>query len=1346
MTEKEQIREYLEKLAPLKGNLSENVQNLLYFIVYMGGFASYAQIRKWASSRRISEHVLNGLVGTLNFKGFIEASSYGFASYGYSVGRHLYFNMAFRLLKFHRELCQEYQNLRIFKDKDISWHWDVAESIFDGNSVSWKMAFSPLDSPMKYFAPVCFLRVFWPGIYKLAGHEFHRAVEMFMGRILEEDACTDERLDDIEQLVLGFKPAVGEEPLKKDLLDMTALWRFIATGKEPLHRTSSGATVWSLAGEAIKALYRRDMDACLEFFSASLKLRNKANKDKNLYYESVLSYLLVLAYKIADTEDTRKKTDQFLRKKPVSEYYSLFPAGTLAKYVNAACDERMMESDIRAIATIGSGLYTSYAMLLSKYFQLDAGKIWNNPEGFTLPGCALLRYELSPYFQVEDCAVLEEKFGGRPLLASIVIKPGWEYLLEDLTDRFAKDSGVRPGVEQDKRIVYLVTKPGYVEILLQSRLKSGKWSLGRRIEPYRLNVADFPFMDDFDRKVAANLGYAISPSYQEILPYLAGCDRVFSMRCTPEDAVTVTEEPPYLSVKKTDAGYVLGSNAAVNGNIRGISVIRKTDRLHYAVVNLSDKQASLMSPLLLKGSFPANAGPALMTFLDKIRGIIEVRSDFGGPDMADVQVMESQSAVIFRLSPRKDVFMADIIVRPLQGGQSVFLPGKGDRLVYDMADGRRCQVTRNLKTERDRYREVLYFLENEENISPDEDGRCVFDMAQMLSLLEFVMENQDKYSIEWPDGKPVRFGGVLTSRRFSINVTSGENWLEMEGEAGLDDGTSVKLARLLAGISAGVLSDRYVRLGEDDYVALSDSLMAQLRRLEAVSHVSSKDDVRISSLQVGLLADLLHKSGFSSVSMDSRTAELEASMKEAMQMDISIPSALDASLRDYQEDGFRWMVRLDHWGAGACLADDMGLGKTVQTIAFLLYKAAAGPSLVVAPTSVLLNWAAEIGRFAPSLTVKNINASADRAALVQSAVQSDVFLVSYRMLASEKDLLSGVGWNVVCLDEAHVIKNRETVTSEAVMSLTASSRIVLTGTPVQNYLGELWNLFQFLNPGLLGTYRQFSSRFIDVPANETQMRRQQLKRIISPFLLRRTKADVVEELPEKTEITYRIPLTSDERMQYEVMREKARHQAESADRLNMNVLASITRLRQASCDMALTDSSWKAMSSKTEAFLDLAGEILSGNNRILVFSQFTTYLSTVARELGKKGVEYFYLDGKVPAAKRSEMVAAFQQGEKHVFLISLKAGGLGLNLTGANYVIHLDPWWNPAIEQQATDRAYRIGQSQNVTVYHLISENTIEDKILRLHKTKRDLSDAILEGQDTGHGITLEELREMLAD
>ena len=581
MTEREQIQDYLEKLAPLKGNLSENVQNLLYFIVYMGGFTSYSQIRKWASSRRISERGLNGILGTLNFQGLIYADSGGWASYGYSVSCHLYFNMAFRLLKFHRELCQEYQALRIFKDKDISWHWDVAESIFDGNPVSWKMAFSPLDQPIQYFAPVCFLRAFWPGIYKLDGQEFHSMVEMFLDRIMEGDACTDKRLDDIEQLILGFKPVAGAEALKKDLLDMTALWRFIATGKEPPHQTVSGATVWSLAGEAIKALYRRDMDVCLEFFSASLKLRNKVNKDKNLYYESVLSFLLILAYKIADTEDTRKKTDQFLRKKPVSEYCSLFPAVMLAKYVNMAGDERMMKSDIHTMATIGNGIYSSYAMLLSKYFQLDAGKIWNNPEDFTLPGCALLRYELSPYFQVEDSAVLEEKFGGRPLLASIVIKPGWECLLEDLTDRFAKDGGSRSGAEQDKRIVYLVTKPGYVEILLQSRLKNGKWSSGRRIEPYRLNATDFPFMDDFDRKVAANLGYAVNPLNQEILPYLAGCDRVFSMRCTPEDAVTVSEESPYLSVEKTDAGYVLGSNAAVNGNIRGTSVIRKIDRLHY---------------------------------------------------------------------------------------------------------------------------------------------------------------------------------------------------------------------------------------------------------------------------------------------------------------------------------------------------------------------------------------------------------------------------------------------------------------------------------------------------------------------------------------------------------------------------------------------------------------------------------------------------------------------------------------------------------------------------------------------------------------------------------------------
>ena len=313
------------------------------------------------------------------------------------------------------------------------------------------------------------------------------------------------------------------------------------------------------------------------------------------------------------------------------------------------------------------------------------------------------------------------------------------------------------------------------------------------------------------------------------------------------------------------------------------------------------------------------------------------------------------------------------------------------------------------------------------------------------------------------------------------------------------------------------------------------------------------------------------------------------------------------------------------------------------------------------------------------------------------------------------------------------------------MSLHARSRLTLTGTPVQNYLGELWSLFQFLNPGLLGSYQHFAERFINTASEEdSRMRRQQLRRIISPFILRRTKAEVAEELPEKTDIIRRIVLSDSERTGYELMRERARKAVESSDKVSVNILSDITRLRMAACDPALTGNSGLERSSKTEAFMDLASEILSGGNRILVFSQFTSYLKRVCGELDAMGTEYFYLDGSVPVTRRAEMVGAFQKGERNIFLISLKAGGLGLNLTGANYVIHLDPWWNPAVEQQATDRAYRIGQQQNVTVYHLISEHTIEEKILRLHKTKRDLADAILEGQGSGRAITLEELRDML--
>ena len=305
----------------------------------------------------------------------------------------------------------------------------------------------------------------------------------------------------------------------------------------------------------------------------------------------------------------------------------------------------------------------------------------------------------------------------------------------------------------------------------------------------------------------------------------------------------------------------------------------------------------------------------------------------------------------------------------------------------------------------------------------------------------------------------------------------------------------------------------------------------------------------------------------------------------------------------------------------------------------------------------------------------------------------------------------------MCLDEAHTIKNRQTKTSGSAMLLKASSRLILTGTPVQNYLGELWNLLQFLNPGLLGSFERFSSKFIDASDPDLES----LKRIVQPFILRRTKAEVLDKLPDKTDIIRTVQLSDAEMLAYETMRERVKKDLNTEDKVTVNVLAEITRLRQAACSMSLIDNEWKSGTSKLSELSELVREIVSGGNRVLIFSQFTGFLDMVNAQLERDGVSYFYLNGSTPIRTRSKMVADFQKGEKDAFVVSLKAGGLGHSLTGANYVIHLDPWWNPAVESQATDRAYRIGQKQNVTVYHLISAHTIEEKIRHLHDAKRHL-------------------------
>lgn len=468
-------------------------------------------------------------------------------------------------------------------------------------------------------------------------------------------------------------------------------------------------------------------------------------------------------------------------------------------------------------------------------------------------------------------------------------------------------------------------------------------------------------------------------------------------------------------------------------------------------------------------------------------------------------------------------------------------------------------------------------------------------------------------------------------------------------------------------------------------------------------------------------------------------------MQAARSYEPAVPKGLQTELRTYQVDGYEWLARLSHWGAGALLADDMGLGKAVQATALLLERAASGPSLVVAPASVLFNWIDELNRFAPSLHPIVFNKE-DRDRVVKEAAAGDVVLVTYGVLAAEIEKLGGREWGTLILDEAHAIKNRETKQSKAVKRLQSDARILLTDTPIQNHLSEIRNLFDVANPGLLGSFQDFGERFIlPVERDHNRERQRLLKRLISPFILRRTKAEMLDELPQKTEITIRVELSKKERALYENLRETASVSLESGQINPIQALAELTKLRQAACHPALVNPKLKIESSKTKAFLELVDDLAGGGHRALVFSQFTSYLALIRKALEEKGVGYLYLDGAVPAGERKKLADSFQKSDVPLFLISLKAGGTGLNLTSADFVIHLDPWWNPAIEDQASDRAYRIGQDKPVTIYRLVSENTIEEKILRLHETKKSLADALLEGADVSNRLSRDEILKLLA-
>lgn len=604
----------------------------------------------------------------------------------------------------------------------------------------------------------------------------------------------------------------------------------------------------------------------------------------------------------------------------------------------------------------------------------------------------------------------------------------------------------------------------------------------------------------------------------------------------------------------------------------------------------------------------------------------------------------------------------------------------------------------------------------------------------------------------------VRQWHILPPAKVQAFVSVDEDWLDikldMEGISGQE------LQRIL---EAYRMKKRFCQVKAGEFLSLDDEGLNMVARLSSSLSLSGRD----------LLEKGAHLPGYRALYLDSLLKEgpgitfyrdqlfkaVVRGMKLVEDSDFAIPEAFAGVLRGYQKTGFRWLKTLDAYGFGGILADDMGLGKTVQMIALFAdeygeKKNAGQPSLIICPASLVYNWENEFQKFAPFLNVCTIAGSwAEREALLLAMKEQaySVVITSYDLLKRDMEYYEGMSFRFQVIDEAQYIKNAATQSAKAVKAIKARRRFALTGTPVENRLGELWSIFDYLMPEFLFSYARFRRQYeLPIVKEKDAETLNDLKRLIGPFVLRRLKRDVLKELPEKLETCVYMKLEGQQRKLYLANAAKLKEQLEGqSDRVyaaeRFQVLAQLTRLRQICCAPELCLESYRSGSAKLETCMDLLRNGVQGGHKILLFSQFTSMLAIIEKRLKEEGTAYYLLTGSTDKEKRLQMVEAFQGDDVPVFLISLKAGGTGLNLTAADMVIHYDPWWNLAAENQATDRTHRIGQTKQVSVFKLIAKETIEENIMRLQEAKKELAEQVVTDENTAFAsLGRREVLEML--
>ena len=1148
-------------------------------------------------------------------------------------------------------------------------------------------------------------------------------------------------------------------------------------GELPAHRQDAKSIrIGSAAVRALVATLRGDDPLALRSIEAAIAVEKEGTRKRAVFPQSAAFALSLLSLVRSDTPSARNlltgllSTARRLRILPqivdtVAHAVDLRAGLTPAMEIEMAprfsallhgwtyCWAKRAEPYVRPAASRGFGSYVDrlaangFAWALAECLAIigRAGAVLDAPDGRSFAAAG------------KQAAAIHRQLGTQTLTTLVPeVVPAWEFPLKAL-EQFAFDTGnkAKPSAKRAvpggrSRLVWDLAHDGdrfTVSPREQRGYRNGTWSKGR---PRSLQwLADAAVTADFlqaqDRAVAALVarqGYAVGAARHvpagALLFELAGHPHVFN---AAGNAVDIVRSEPELVIERHARGVradIVPDDWDEEHHYAHMADARRCEVMRFTPAHRRLREIIPPGGLVL----PASARPRLLEAVSALVSEVRVHGGVEG-GARSARRIEADSQPRARLEPFGSGLAAELVVEPVAGSETWFAPGAGGTLVFGQLAGETVQAQRDLAAERAAAEHLAAVCPQ---LAGGDSGQWSAELPDPIDALE-LLEQLEAAGARclWPQGERFKIVARAATGQLRLQIKTAGDWLRASGELRIDQQRALDLKQLFALLDANPGS-RFLELGAGEFVSLTESFRRQLDDLRSVSSPAARGAVRLPAVAAVALNEFVEQT---QLDADREWRALQQRLREAEELEPEVPSTLQAELRPYQQTGFGWLARLSRWGAGACLADDMGLGKTVQVLALLLERAPAGPALVVVPTSVVANWLDEARRFAPTLHPLAY-VGAGRSSMLDELGPFDVVITTYTLLHLDAERLGGIPWHSAVLDEAQAIKNPATKRARAARALDARFRLVTTGTPIQNAATDLYSLFSFINPGLLGSLEQFRRNFgATVEEGADDAARTRLRRLVAPFILRRLKTEVLDDLPSRTEITLHVVMSPAEAAFYEALRRRAVEDLESlsagdpgAGRLQ--ILAHLTRLRRACCNPALVHPSSAPPSAKLAVFGDTLAELLANRHKVLVFSQFVGHLKLIEAYLRNVGVCYQYLDGATSLTARRARIAAFQAGQGDVFLISLTAGGVGLNLTAADYVIHMDPWWNPAVEDQASDRAHRIGQTRPVTIYRLVTKGTIEEQIVDLHHRKRDLAERLLESGDAPARLDAGELLALL--